>query len=266
MTDRFSLQERVIVLTGGLGRLGRVYTAGLLDAGASLAVLDRAEVVTECGFPPTEKIAYVACDVTDRASLVNALTEVRNRLGEPTGLINNAGLDSPPGSPAEENGPFETYPVESLHQVIEVNSIGVVVACQVFGGAMAAGGGGSIVNIGSIYGMVSPDQRLYQHRRASGENFFKPVAYAVSKSSIYNLTRYLATYWGERNVRVNTLTLGGVFDNQDGEFVAAYESRVPLGRMASADDYVGPLVYLLGDASRYMTGSNLVVDGGWTAW
>jgi NAD(P)-dependent dehydrogenase (short-subunit alcohol dehydrogenase family) len=131
---------------------------------------------------------------------------------------------------------------------------------------MATLGRGSIINVSSIYGIVSPDQRLYQYRRESGPAFYKPVAYSVSKSALFNLTRYLATYWGPMGVRVNTVTFGGVFDNQDPRFRAEYEARVPLGRMASVDDYNGTVVYLLSDASGYMTGSNIVVDGGWTAW
>ena len=113
---------------------------------------------------------------------------------------------------------------------------------------------------------MSPDQKLYEYRREDGAAFYKPVAYSVSKSALLNLTRYLATYWGPKGVRVNTVSFGGVFDNQDPRFRAEYEARVPLGRMASTDDYNGTVVYLLSDASRYMTGSNVVIDGGWTAW
>ena len=141
---------------------------------------------------------------------------------------------------------------------MSVNVKGTLLCCQVFGGAMAARGKGSIVNIASIYGMVSPDQSLYQYRRDRGEMFYKPVAYSASKSALYNLTRYLATYWGGKGVRVNTLTLGGVFNNQDPAFLERYNAKVPLGRMADVSEYNGVVQFLLSDAASYVTGSNIV--------
>jgi NAD(P)-dependent dehydrogenase (short-subunit alcohol dehydrogenase family) len=149
--------------------------------------------------------------------------------------------------------------------MMAVNVKGAFLCCQVFGGAMAAAGAGSIVNIGSIYGILSPDQGLYQYRRDRGETFFKPVAYSVSKSALMNLTRYLAVYWGRAGVRVNTLVFAGVAAGQDAEFLKAYLPKVPLGRMAEPADYDGPVVFLMSDASRYMTGSTMVVDGGFSA-
>ena len=144
-------------------------------------------------------------------------------------------------------------------------SKGTLLCCQVLGGAMAARGKGSIVNIASIYGMVSPDQSLYQYRRDRGEIFYKPVAYSASKSALYNLTRYLAAYWGGKGVRVNTLTLGGVYNNQDPKFLERYNPKVPLGRMADVNEYNGVVQFLLSDAASYVTGSNIVADGGFTA-
>jgi len=255
----FDLRDRVVIVTGGAGQLGRSFTDALVDAGAKVAVIDQA---------PVEKAANVlpvACDITDRAALERALAQIEKEWGAPFGLVNAAAIDSPPDAPPEENGPFETYPEASFDRIMDVNVKGTFLCCQVFGSAMARTGRGSIVNIASIYGMVSPDQSLYQYRRDRGEVFFKPVAYSTSKSALYNLTRYLAAYWGAKSVRVNTLTLGGVYNDQDPAFLQRYQAKVPLGRMADATEYNGVVQFLLSDAASYVTGSNLVVDGGFTA-
>lgn len=265
MKGLFELQDRVAVVTGGLGQLGRQFCGALLDHGAHVAILDSAipESLPEVW---GEHAAVFPADVTRRDSLVAAHSEITERWDTPKILVNAAALDSPPGAPPEENGPFESYPESSWDRVMEVNVKGAALCCQVFGGAMANSGRGSIINISSIYGVVSPDQRIYEFRRRHGEDFYKPIAYSASKSALMNLTRYLATYWAPQNVRVNTLTMGGVFNDQDPEFLEGYCARVPLGRMADAGDYNGAVVFLASDASRYMTGSNLIIDGGWTAW
>jgi NAD(P)-dependent dehydrogenase (short-subunit alcohol dehydrogenase family) len=255
----FDLCDRVVAVTGGAGRLGRAFTTSLSGAGAKIAVIDPVPV------EETENVRSLQCDITDRPALVEALARIERTWGTPYGLVNAAAIDSPPDSPPEENGPFESYPESAWDRIMNVNVKGTFLCCQVFGGAMAEAGRGSIVNIASIYGMVSPDQSLYQYRRDRGEVFYKPVAYSASKSSLYNVTRYLAAYWGARNVRVNTLTLGGVYNNQDARFLERYHAKVPLGRMADADEYNGVVHFLLSDAASYMTGSNIVVDGGFTA-
>ncbi len=269
----FDVAEKIVLLTGGLGQLGRQFGRTFLDNGARLAVLDvhcdaarLAEVYGDAYDPA--RVCGVSADVTRRDSLEAALAEVAGQFGQPPHvLINNAALDSPPGSPAAENGPFETYPEASWDQVIDVNLKGSFLCAQVFGGAMARAGRGSIISIASIYGLVSPDQRIYEYRqREGGEPFFKPVAYAASKSGLFNLTRYLATYWAGRGVRVNSLTFAGVFNHQDPEFLRGYCPKVPLGRMARADEYNGAVIFLASEASSYMTGANLVLDGGYTAW
>ncbi len=220
----FDLDGRVSVVTGGLGQLGRQFACALLDHGAKVALLDLVADDRRLSAPlgaarDDGRLLLIEADVTRRASLRAALTEIEGAWETPRGLVNNAALDSPPDAPAEENGPFESYPEASWDKVMDVNVKGVFLACQVFGGAMAEAGNGAIVNVSSIYGLVSPDQTLYEYRRAAGEAFFKPVAYAASKSALYNLTRYLATYWGGRGVRVNTITLGGVFNDQDKRFL-----------------------------------------------
>lgn len=257
MTQLFSLDGRVAVVTGGAGQLGGEIARGLAACGARVAIFDIEETAESDG------ISSVVVDVTNRAAIERATDELAD---VPHVLVNAAALDSPPDAPAEEVGPFEDYPSESFDNVMQVNVKGTLLACQVIGGRMAAAGRGSIVNVSSIYGMLSPVQELYDFRRAAGETFFKPVAYSVSKSALYNLTRYLATYWARSGVRVNTLTLAGVFDDQPQEFLDAYTARMPLGRMAEAREVVGPVVFLASDASSYVTGANVVVDGGWSAW
>jgi NAD(P)-dependent dehydrogenase (short-subunit alcohol dehydrogenase family) len=267
----FSVQGKTIVITGGLGQLGRQFGTTLIANGANVAIFD---TVAEVDAPLDEifgsdaapQLCYQRVDVTDAASIRRGLDTVIERWEVPHGLINNAALDSPPDAPLEENGPFETYPEESWDKIMDVNVKGVFLCCQIVGGAMAESGRGVVINICSTYGLVSPDQRIYQHNKKDGLPFYKPVTYAASKSSLLNLTRYLATYWADRGVRVNTLTFGGVFNNQDDQFLKEYCNRVPLGRMAMEDEYNGAVVFLLSEASAYMTGSNLVIDGGWTAW
>jgi NAD(P)-dependent dehydrogenase (short-subunit alcohol dehydrogenase family) len=269
--DLFSVRDRVVVITGGLGQLGRQFTLQLMHGGAKVAIfdlrVDEAMVAERFGADYNrDRLIFAEVDVTRRESVEAGLARVNEQWGVPHALVNNAALDSPPGAPAEENGPFETYPEASWDKVMQVNVKGVVVTCQVVGGQMAQAGRGSIINIASIYGLVSPDQRIYEYRRSEESAFFKPVAYSASKSAILNLTRYLATYWADKGVRVNTLTFGGVFNGQDEQFLKGYCGHVPLGRMAREDEYNGAVVFLVSDASSYMTGSNMVLDGGWTAW
>jgi NAD(P)-dependent dehydrogenase (short-subunit alcohol dehydrogenase family) len=253
VSDLFSLSGRVAVVTGGAGRLGREIVRGLEERGARVAVFD-------------VNAERFAVDVTDRGAIERAADEVAREWEPPHVLVNAAALDSPPDAPPEEVGPVESYPEQSFDEVMDVNVKGTFLCCQVIGAQMAEAGRGSIVNVSSIYGMLSPVQELYDFRRREGEPFFKPVAYSVSKSALYNLTRYLATYWAKQGVRVNTLTLAGVWDEQPKEFVDAYTARMPLGRMADVKEVVGPVVFLASDASSYMTGANVVVDGGWSAW
>lgn len=266
----FSLQDRIVVVTGALGQLGFEFSKALLAHGARVVLLDRVSderrIADQLARLDSEKAMYLACDVGRRDDLDSALHSIEQRWGAPYGLINNAALDAPPDAPKEENGPYETYPEASWDKIMEVNVKGVHLCCQVFGKAMAIAGRGSIVNISSIYGLVSPNQDIYAYRRQQGEQFFKPVAYSVSKSALLNLSRYLATYWARHGVRVNTLTLAGVFNDQNEQFLREYCARIPVGRMAQRDEYNGAIVYLMSNASSYMTGSNMVVDGGWTAW
>ena len=256
-TDLFSLDGRLAVVTGGAGQLGGEIARGLAACGATVAIFDIAKAAEG------NRISSFVVDVTDRGAIEQATAELPDI---PHVLVNGAALDSPPDAPTEEVGPFEDYPSELFDEVMQVNVKGTLFACQVIGARMAEAGRGSIVNVSSIYGMLSPVQELYDFRRSGGKTFFKPVAYSVSKSALYNLTRYLATYWAKSGVRVNTLTLAGVSNQQPKEFLDAYTARMPLGRMAEAHEVVGPVVFLASDASSYVTGANVVVDGGWSAW
>jgi NAD(P)-dependent dehydrogenase (short-subunit alcohol dehydrogenase family) len=263
----FDVSREIVLITGVSGQLGGEYAQAFLERGACVVGLDVRPSVGSDALTAQYMGNYLFCaaDVTAKASLQKALGDIVNKIGTPTVLINNAAIDSPPSAPPEENGPFEDYPETSWDKVIDVNLKGVYLCCQVFGAAMAQSGKGSIINIASIYGVVSPDQSLYEYRRKRGEVFFKPVAYSASKSGILNLTRYLAVYWAKKNVRVNSLTIAGVFNNQEQAFLDAYCGRIPVGRMATAAEYNGSVIFLASTASQYMTGTNLIIDGGWTA-
>jgi NAD(P)-dependent dehydrogenase (short-subunit alcohol dehydrogenase family) len=268
MSDKlFDVSNKVVLITGISGQLGAEYAKAFLVRGAKVVGLDidsssRNERLV-CEHP--NDYQFLVADVTNKESLQSILDQAKVKFGPITVLINNAAIDSPPSAPPGENGPFEDYPEASWDKVVDVNLKGVYLCCQVFGAAMTNAGGGSIINICSIYGVVSPDQNLYEYRRKRGEIFYKPVAYSASKSGILNLTRYLAVYWAKQNIRVNSLTIAGVFNNQEKDFLDAYCHRIPVGRMADPNEYNGSALFLASDASRYMTGHNLVVDGGWTA-
>lgn len=266
----FSVRDRVITITGGLGQLGQAFAKALVERGARVALLDidaeRGRLARTLLLAERERqLILVSGNVTDKASVANSVATITDALGTPYGLLNCAAIDAPPNAPVEDNGPFETYSESSWDRVMDVNVKGAFLCCQAFGKSMADAKQGTIVNIASIYGLLAPDQSIYEYRRARGETFYKPAAYSASKSAIYNLTRYLAVYWAKKNVRVNTATFSGVFADQDAEFLEAYNRRIPIGRMALPDDFCAGILFLMSDGSRYMTGSNLTIDGGWTA-
>ncbi|WP_417504440.1 SDR family oxidoreductase [Microbacterium sp.] len=269
----FSVRDKVVVVTGGFGQIGAEFVRSLHQRGARVAVTSRSEVADPAARlgidDPDGRLLAVAMDITDQASVDAGLDQVAATWGVPTVVVNNAGLDTQPSAPPEVSGPFEEFPVDVFREVVDTNLVGTFLVTQAAGRRMRdAGVSGSIVNVGSIYGMVSPVQDIYAYKAEdTGIPFIKPVAYSAAKSGLYNLTRYCATYWGRAGIRVNTLTPSGVRrDTQDAKFQANYIARMPIGRMAEADEYNGALVFLASDASTYMTGSNLVVDGGWTAW
>jgi NAD(P)-dependent dehydrogenase (short-subunit alcohol dehydrogenase family) len=240
------LGGRVAVVTGAAGRLGPVWAAALEAAGATVAGIDL-------------QGAYAA-DVTDRAALEAARDAITRDHGAPSILVNNAGIDQPPDA-AAGGAAVEDIPLDVFTRTVDVNLAGTFNAIQVFGPAMVAAGRGSIVNIGSLYASIAPEPAFYDHL----PGFLKPPAYGASKAGVLHLTRYFARLWGPHGVRVNAISPGGVEGGQDEAFLAKYTARVPLGRMARTDDLGGPLVFLASDASRYVTGHELRVDGGFTA-
>ncbi|MBZ6731556.1 SDR family oxidoreductase [Klebsiella grimontii] len=270
----FSVKDKVIIVTGGLGQLGAQYVKTLHDRSAKVAALatrvDAARVDRVLGaIKDSDRLLCAEVNITDKASINRVLDSIEAKWGVPDGLVNNAGVDTQPSAPPEVSGPFEEFPEEVFREVVEVNLVGTFLMTQQVGKRMKqAGKGGSIINVGSIYGVVSPVQDIYSYKKEdTGIPFVKPVAYSAAKSGLYNFTRYCATYWGRDGIRVNTLTLSGVErSDQDPRFQKNYTNRIPIGRMAKAHEYNGAVVFLLSDASVYMTGSNVVVDGGWTAW
>ena len=269
--DIFSIKGKIFVITGGLGQLGKVYIDAILSNNGKVVVLDVKSENDKLVLDLIKKIKskdfiYIQGDVTLKKDIKTALIKIIKKWGKVDVLINNAALDSPPNAPKSEVGLFEEYPESSFDKVMEVNVKGTFLSCQVFGKNMSKNKSGVIINIASIYGMVSPRQDIYNFRRTGDNVFYKPAPYSISKSAIYNFTRYLATYWAKDNVRVNTLTLAGIYNNQKQEFLDAYCKNMPIDRMANEEEAVGPMLFLASDASSYMTGSNLVIDGGWTAW
>jgi len=272
MTDIFSVQNRIAVVTGGLGQLGTQFSKSLAEAGANVAIFSRrpfSAAQVEEKFPGLgDRIRVYEASVTDKAALEAATGQLIADWGVPHILVNNAGIDSKPDGSAEQNAPFEVYPQKYWDDIINTNLTGVMLTSQVVGSRMAAEQRGSIINVGSIYGLVSPNQALYAYReKRDGVPFIKAVSYAASKSGLVNLTRYLATYWAPKKVRCNLISFGGVKTGSfDKEFVDNFLERVPMGRQAEIDEYNGVIRFLASDASTYMTGSNVVVDGGFTAW
>lgn len=269
----FDLQRQVIVITGGAGFLGREFARTLAGAGAHVVVADlnggaaetlAAEVAKEygvgaLGFPT---------DVTQRESVEALVGRTKNVFGRIDALVNGAAVD-PKFDPAHANEhaqTFEGYPLEAWWQSLNVDLTGAFLCAQAVAPVFKQQNRGVIVNVSSMYGLVGPDQRLYQKDDPRTPKATKPPSYSATKAGLLGLTRYLAAYFAGTNIRVNTLTLGGVFNNHDEQFLKRYNARVPLGRMMNREEVGGPLLFLLSDASSYMTGANLVVDGGWTSW
>jgi len=267
----FSLDGKVAVVTGGLGLLGRQHGLALAAAGAHVAVADldrRAAEQFACELTKHSGRRACGChvDITDAGAVTSLCDEVQQTLGPIDVLVNNAAIDDKfSADVCDDASTVERYPLERWRAMLETNVTGTFLCCQIIGRGMADRAAGSIINIASTYGVVAPDQALYRNADGS-QSFFKGPAYPTTKGAVIALTRFLAAYWGNRGVRVNALSPGGVDNGQDAGFVARYSARTPLGRMAAPTDYQGAVVFLASEASSYMTGANLVVDGGWTVW
>ena len=257
----FRLDGKTIAMTGAAGILGQGAVAAFLEAGARVCALDRSMADLDKLGSDGERLLKIATDVSDPASVRVAADRLHAQWGVADVLFNNAATKS-------ENffAPFEDFPLADWNEVMAVNLTGAMLCAQAFGGAMARRGRGAVVNTLSIYGIVAPDQRIYEGSEYLGRPINTPAIYSASKAGLWGLTQYLASYWGAQGVRVNAITPGGVFSGQNETFVRNYSQRVPLGRMASREDIVNGMLFLASDASSYLNGHNLVVDGGWTVW
>jgi NAD(P)-dependent dehydrogenase (short-subunit alcohol dehydrogenase family) len=266
----FDLSGKVVVVSGALGLLGRQHCATLAAAGARVVLTDlngdALDVAAQrCREQGAAEALAVPADVTSESDVNRLRDAAVSRFGRIDALVNNAAIDDKLGPEAATESAFENYGLERFRRQLDVNVTGVFLCCQRLGGVMAEQRSGSIINIASTYGLVAPNQELY--RREDGtQAFWKGAAYPASKGAVLQLTRFLAAYWGDRGVRVNALCPGGVEAGQDAYFRSRYAERTPLKRMSSPGDYRGALLFLASDASAYMTGASLVVDGGFSIW
>ena len=269
--DKFNLKGSTVLVTGGGGLLGRQFALALAQAGADVmladlayeAAADQAEVIRAEGL----SAEALAVDVVDPDSTRAMVEQTLARFGRLDVLINSAALDpkfDPQHQSEQAANAFETYSLEAWRKALDVNLTGMFLASQAAVQPMLAQGKGVIINICSTYGINGPDQRIYI--RPDGTRSYKPVYYSVTKAGVLGFTRYLAAYYAGKNIRVNALTPGGVYNQHDEVFVKAYSAKTILGRMANIDEMGAAMLFLASDASSYMTGANLIVDGGWTAW
>jgi NAD(P)-dependent dehydrogenase (short-subunit alcohol dehydrogenase family) len=267
MMELFSLKNKTALVTGACGLIGKEHCKALAEAGANVVVLDlnEAQAIALAEKTGPQHIG-IKCDVTSADSLKQTRDKILERYGSIDILVNNAAINDMFENPAmaAEQSKFENYPLNMWQKSLDVNVTGVFLCAQVFGTVMAKQKKGSIINIASTYGIVGPDQSIYKNEKGE-QNFYKSPAYPATKGAVVNFTRFLAAYWGKDGVRVNTLSPGGVENGQDEFFIKNYSNKTALGRMAVPSDYKGAIVYLASDASAYVTGANLIVDGGWTA-
>jgi NAD(P)-dependent dehydrogenase (short-subunit alcohol dehydrogenase family) len=265
----FDLKGRTAVVTGGCGILGRRFADGLAEFGADVAILDLDQAATEQAASEIASRHSVrskgyGCDITQPEAIRKVAAAVETDLGPVSILLNNAA--SKTRDVDAFFAPVESFGQDTWREIMSVNLDGMFNVAQVFGALMAGHGYGSIVQTASIYGLMAPDQRIYEGSEYLGRAINTPAVYTASKAGVIGLTKHLATYWAAKGVRVNTLTPGGVESGQNDTFKQRYGNRVPLGRMARADEMVGAMLFLVSDAASYVTGQNIAVDGGLSAW
>ena len=268
-SELFSLANKVVVVTGGAGLLGQVFCQALVDVGANVAIVDldlaSAETAAKkINKTDAQKVVAFESDITSPESVTQMVANVVKQLGRIDVLVNNAASKGSSLDAFFES--FEDYSLKTWREVMSVNIDGLFLVAQAVGKQMKKQGGGSIIQTSSIYGVVAPDQRIYEGSEFNGRPINTPAVYSASKSAVNGLTSYLSTYWASSKIRVNSLTPGGIASGQNSEFNKKYSNRVPLGRMGEASELVGALIYLASDASSYVTGQNLIVDGGLSAW
>ncbi|WP_233095898.1 SDR family oxidoreductase [Alicyclobacillus sp. SO9] len=266
----FDLSGKTAIVTGALGLLGRRFCRGLAESGAQVAVVDldadkAQQFASRLAQDYGTRAAGIGCDVSNPAAVDHMIGQTCEVLGDIHILLNNA------ASKSEHLdaffAPFEEYSLDEWRRVMSVNLDGAFLTAQAVGRQMIAQGtGGSIIQTSSIYGLLGPDDRIYQDSHYLGTTINTPAVYSASKAAIVGLTNHLAARWAKHGIRVNTLTPGGVESGQNDTFVKNYSNRVPMGRMAKADELVGAALFLASDASSYVTGQNLFVDGGLSAW
>lgn len=273
--DLFDLTGRVAVITGGAGLLGMEHGRAIAGAGGTVVIADldatrahdaAATIAGECGVPALG----LAVDVSQKDQVDAMAAAIVDRYARIDILVNNAALTVKGGgfSSRDYFARVEDYPLELWQKAIDVNLTGAFLCCQAIGKQMVAQQRGVILNVASDVGTISPDHRIYDGVVSphTGRPFNTPPAYATTKAGLIHLTKYLATYWAKDGIRVNALSPGGVYADHDAQFVRNLTARIPLGRMAQPDEYRGAVLFLVSDASSYMTGTNLIVDGGRTAW
>jgi NAD(P)-dependent dehydrogenase (short-subunit alcohol dehydrogenase family) len=265
----FDLGGRTAVITGGCGILGRRFADGLAEFGANVAVLDLDEgavntTASEISARHSVRAKGYACDITQPDAVRLAVQAIESDLGPVSILLNNAA--SKTRDIDAFFAPVEQYSLETWREIMAVNLDGMFNVAQAFGTLMAARGYGAIVQTASIYGLMAPDQRIYEGSEYLGRAINTPAVYTASKAGVIGLTQHLATYWAAKGVRVNTITPGGVESGQNDVFKQRYAARIPMGRMARADELVGAMLFLVSDAASYVTGQNIAVDGGLSAW